>query len=123
MNIVATAGIGLGLTMQMCGDSTSTYEAPTSTGLSCRDYQIILDVEVLVAEECVTDSDCDQVLDGTGCGCATDDLIVAADYDSEYFYEMWDQAVGESCEIEFATTCECNPSAQPVCNAGICEWQ
>ena len=123
MNIVATTGLGLGLTMQMCGSSSSgTSSTPTSTGYSCRDYQIILDVEVLVAEECTTDADCDQVLDGTGCGCPTDDLIVSGDYDSDYFYEMLDEAVAESCSIDFATTCECDPTAKPVCYAGTCEW-
>ena len=122
MTIVATTGLGLGLTMQMCGNP-STSSTPTSTGYSCSDYQIMLDVEVLLAEECVTDSDCDQILDGTGCGCATDDLIANNDFDTTYFYDLYDEALGESCSIDFATTCECDPTAQPVCNAGTCGWQ
>ena len=122
MNIFASTGLGLGLTMQMCGDASSSY-TPTSTGFSCSDYDIMLDVEVKIAQECTTDSDCDQLLNGTGCGCETDELIANRHFDTTYFYDLYDEALGEGCSIDFGTTCECDPTVSPVCEAGSCAWQ
>ena len=124
MNIVATTGLGLGMTMQMCGDTSSSYTpSSSSTGFSCADYEIMLDVEVELAQECTMDSECTQVLDGTGCGCETDDLIANQAFDTTYFYDLRDEALDQSCTVDFGTTCECNPIATPVCQAGTCAWE
>ena len=56
MNIFASTGLGLGLTMQMCGDASSSY-TPTSTGFSCSDYDIMLDVEVKIAQDSTTEEE------------------------------------------------------------------
>ena len=61
--------------ISMCGTPQSSQDEPTATGFSCSDYQIMLDVELKVGQECVVDSDCQQVLTGTGCGCESDDII------------------------------------------------
>ena len=123
MNTITAAGLGLGLTMQMCSTDPYYDNTPTSTGFSCWDYETMLEVEAEIASECTTDSDCDQVIDGTGCGCATDDLIANSSYDLTSFYDLYDEALGESCSIDFGTSCDCNPSATPVCAAGQCAWQ
>ncbi len=117
-----TASLALMSLISMCGNSSTTSDEPTSTGYSCRDYQIILNVEVIVAEECTTDSQGSQVLTGTGSDCETDNLIVNSSYDSWYFYEMYDEAIAEGCEIEFDTTGECDSSLEPTCDWGTCIW-
>ena len=122
MKSVAFAGIGLSAAIQMCGGGASGG-AGTSTGFSCDDYQLMLDVEVRIASECDVDEDCQQVLDGTGCGCPTDDLVVNSDFDPTYFFDTWDEALGEACPIEFETTCDCDASAIPRCQSGSCVWR
>ena len=122
MNTLPTAGFGLGLALQMCGTDTS-IDVPTSTGFTCNDYQLMLDVETYVAEECTISADCNQILDDTGCGCATDDLIANSSYNANHFYDLYDEAIGESCTIDFDTACDCDSSAVPACEAGICVWR
>ena len=122
MNSLPATGFGLALAMQMCGTDPDR-DVPTSTGYSCNDYQIMLDVETYIAQECNTDADCTQPLDGTGCGCSTDDLIANDRYEADYFYEMYDEALGESCTIEFDTSCDCDSSAVPSCEFGTCVWR
>ena len=115
--------------VQTCGGGSSTPEPATSTGYTCSDYELMLNIEAEMAADCSTDADCDQVLSGTGPeACETDDFIVAADYDPTWFYDTWEEAENEGCTIEFETPDECNPGATPVClpvgsyPASRCQW-
>ncbi len=116
-----TTTIALMSLLSMCGNPYPSDE-PTSTGFRCSDYQLMLDVELKVAQECSTDSDCQQVLSGTGCGCESDDMIANTSYNTSNFYDLYDEAEAEGCSIEFYTECDCDASAVPVCSAGTCSW-
>lgn len=102
--------------------SSNSSNNPTSTGFSCWDYEIMLDVEVKLAQECTTDSECQQVLTGTGCGCETDDLVANTSFDTSYFFDLYDEALTQNCSIDFGTSCDCDASATPSCYAGSCRW-
>ena len=117
-----TSAVALMSLISMCGTSSSSSEEPTPSGWTCSEYQIMLDVEVSLAEECNVDSECQQVLSGTGVGCATDDLIANTSYNTNYFYDLYDEAVGYGCSIDFDTSGECDPDAEPACNGGTCGW-
>ena len=108
--------------ISMCDNSSSDADEPTATGFSCNDYQIMLDVEATLAQECTSDAQCQQVLTGTGCGCETDDLIANTSFDTSYFFDLYDEALTQSCSIDFGTSCDCDASAAPICDAGSCRW-
>ncbi|MCP4804630.1 MAG: hypothetical protein GY884_04705 [Proteobacteria bacterium] len=105
-----------------CGGSSSSSSSSTGT-FSCEDYQIMMDVEVELATTCSTDSQCTQVLYGSGCGCSTDDVVANGSFDTTYLYDLWDEADDATCSVEFDTSCDCDASAQPVCVSGNCTWR
>ena len=104
-----------------CGGGPAP-EPVTSTGLSCSDYQIMLEVEMIVGRECMDDSECDQVISGTGIGCETDDIITSSEFDPSWFYDTLEEAEGEGCTITFETPGVCDPHAEPACISGKCTW-
>ena len=108
--------------ISMCGTTPEPEVDPNSPGEICWAYDKMLEVELLIGQECNVDSDCQQVLSGTGCGCETDDLIVNTSYDATYFYDLLDDAATDGCAIDFNTVCDCNPNAEPACIAGTCGW-
>jgi len=108
-----------------CGNTSSNsyWETPTSTGIYCEEYELMIQVDLDFADDCTSDYECAQILSGTGCGCATDDRIANMSHDTSFIYEMQEEAEGEGCSIDYETDCDCDPSAQPVCWAGNCEWR
>ena len=121
-NAVSFAALSM---ISMCGSPSSAPEPavdPYSPGEICWAYDKMLEVELLIGQECNVDTDCQQVLTGTGCGCETDDLIANNSYDATYFYELQDDALAEGCAIEFNTACDCNADAEPACLSGTCVW-
>ena len=102
---------------------SGSEHTPTASGYSCWDYQKMIDVEVILATECTSNSECSQILYGTGVGCSTDDIIGNYNYDTSYFFDMWDEAVGYGCAIEFDTSGDCSPTASAVCSSGVCGWE
>ena len=119
--IIAMAVATCGNTGSQSGSSSSSSSSSSNT-FSCPTWQKLVDVELDIITECQTDSDCTQVLGGTGCGCATDDLIASSGYDVSYFYDLVDESDREGCTVEFDTTCDCPVSATPVCEWGTCTW-
>ena len=109
--------------ISMCGTSSNApQEEPTATGFSCSDYQLMMTAELSVGQACTLDSDCQQILSGTGCGCESDDLVANNSYNASYFYEFYDEAHAQGCDIDFNTTCDCDAAAEPVCLSGTCGW-
>ena len=108
-----------------CGNTNSDpyRQTPTSTGIYCEEYELMIQVELDVADDCTTDYDCAQIVSGTGCGCSTDDRIANIGFDTSYVYDWMNEAEGEGCSIDYETTCDCFPSAQPVCWGGSCQWR
>ena len=114
----------IALAVATCGGGTSSsVEYFDESGeYTCAGYQKMLDVELLVISECQVDSDCTQVLSGTGCGCASDDRIAATGFDVSYFYDLVDDADRASCSMDFGTTCDCPVNSSAVCERGTCTW-
>ena len=93
------------------------------SGFQCADYSIMLDVETRLAGSCVSDSECGQIMTGTGCGCTTDNLIANHNFDLSYFYDLLGDATAMGCTIDLGTSCDCDATAVPVCRAGQCAWE
>ena len=110
------------LTLLACDPSGSTDEE-TSTGFTCSDYELMLDVELTLAQECTADSQCGQVMSGTGCGCESDDIVANSSFDTTYYYDLYDEAVAEGCSYAAATSCSCFAATETWCNAGTCDWR
>ena len=113
----------LALTLaQTCGGGPAS-DPVTSTGITCSEYQLILKVELIAGAQCEDDAECDQVIEGTGVGCETDDIITSNEYDPSYFYDYLEEAEAEGCTITFETLGECDPLAEPACIRGSCAWR
>ena len=109
----------IGIMVQMCG-STGPSTDTASEGYNCRDLEIIIDVEMIVARECDADSECSMVLAEETC--ESNSVLVHEDYDSDYFYDLMDQANALGCEIELPRNNDCSATT-PVCDVGVCSWQ
>ncbi len=110
------------LLVGLCACDPETTDEVTSTGWSCSDYEIMLDVEYELAQQCSSDSECGQVLSGTGCGCETDDLVASTSFDTTYLTELRDEADDVGCTYSVPTTCSCPAATGFVCDAGTCAW-
>ena len=113
----------LALMSGTCDGGSSSSDQSSSGAFSCSDYQLMLDVEVELATECSTDEECTQELAGTGCGCATDDVVANGDFDTSYLFELWDEAEDAGCSMDFDTSCDCESDAEPACVSGHCAWR
>ncbi len=83
----------------------------------------MINVEVEFGAECSSDAQCDQVIPGTGVGCATDDVVVRIDYDSSHLFDFIEEAERAGCRIDFDTTGECPTGGEPSCLRGVCGWE
>ena len=105
----------------MCGGAPA--EEPTSTGLTCSEYNLIIKVEIMLGIECDFDSDCTQVVPAYD-ECPTADRILNEDFDADYLLDMIDEAEGEGCTVEYwGDRGDCSVDAEPTCNVGVCRWQ
>ena len=111
--------------VQMCGSpapqQSSTYNDPDQV-LSCEEYQIIMDVELMVAVECDTDSDCDQILISGDETCESNSILVHNVYESEYFYGFYDEAISFGCEVTLEMNQDCS-NETASCDYGVCAWR
>ena len=120
MNITSQAVIALAVST--CGGTGSSQDNSEGSMSTCRSYQIMIDVELDLADNCQTDSECTEVIYGTGNGCSTDDRIATSSFDTSYLYDLIDDADLEGCNIDFGTTGECPVNGTPVCEMGACTW-
>ena len=103
------------------GSSSSDSDATTHEGWTCRDLQIMSEVEYDLLSMCTTDAECDQILEGTGV-CPTDDLILNYRYDAEYLLDWIEQADSISCDLDLNEG-RCPETAEPTCYFSRCRWQ
>ena len=85
----------------VCGGSApDPGDTPTSTGLTCNEYNLMIKVELLVGKRCDYDEECDQIIpvDDT---CPTADRVVSSEYDSSYLFDLIDDAEAEGCTVEY----------------------
>ena len=107
--------------MGMCQSNTPNSE-PTPSGLTCHEYQLIIDVELMANQRCNSDDECTQLLDGFGSDCDSDTPVMSAFADPSYIYELVDEAEGHGCTVTVETTGQCWEDAEAVCMSGSCEW-
>ncbi len=123
MRAIATlAAVFVPLTLLACDPSGSSTSSSSGT-FSCDDYTLMLDVELILAQECTTDSQCGQILSGTGCGCETDDIVANSAFDTTYLYDLYDEAAAAGCSYSAPTTCACPAATGTSCDAGTCAWR
>ena len=110
--------------IQMCGNpspESTTDDHNSDQFFSCEDYQIMIDVELYIAKECVSDVECDQILIEGDLTCEANSLLVNASYDSSHFYSLYDDAIMYNCELDIPLNENCTLS-QASCVEGICAW-
>ena len=107
----------------VCGSSApDPGDVPTSTGLTCNEYNLIVKVELMVGDDCSSDSECDQVIPVDD-DCPTADRLVSIEYDTDYVLDLIEEAEGEGCTIEYpGSPGDCDPDSIPVCHVGQCRW-
>ena len=107
--------------MGLCQSNPPASE-PTPGGFTCGEYQLMIDVEFGVLQECSNHAECTQLLDGFGSGCESDTPIINASADPSFIYEMRDEAESYGCSIDLPTSGFCAEDAEAVCQAGVCGW-
>ena len=97
-------------------------EEATPSGFTCSDYQIMIDVELAILQECDSDSDCDQLLDGGYTDCLDNPPLLNKNLSSEYMYELLEEADTYGCSIALKSNDVCDSSAHAACSSGSCSW-
>ena len=107
----------------VCGGSApDPGSVPTSSGLTCNEYNLIIKVELLVGKECETDDECSQIIEVEDT-CPTADRVVSSEYDTEYLYTMIDEAESMGCTVKYpGDRGDCDPDSEAVCEVGTCTW-
>ena len=110
--------------MSFCSNSSSTTQEDSSSGFfSCEDYQIMLDVEVTLAVECSNSQQCQQILVEGEMECEANSIIANENFDSEYFYSLYDEAMDAGCiSIDLPMNQDCG-NTEPACVNSECVWQ
>ena len=107
----------------VCGGSTpDPGDVPTSTGLTCNEYNLMIKVELMVGKRCDYDEECDQIIpvDDT---CPTADRVVSSEFDSSYLFDLIDDAEAEGCTVEYpGSRGDCDPDAIAICDVGNYTW-
>ncbi len=104
------------------GGGSSTDDLRTPSGFTCADVQLMLDVELDAGSECRSDTDCDQIIEGTGV-CPTDDVVLHWAYDADHVFWLLDQGDMTGCDLTFDTAGHCPDDAEPACVFGTCRWE
>ena len=107
-------------TMSFCTQS-SPSSAPTASGFSCDDYAVMLDIEIRLARECTTNTDCEQVLFEGELECEANSLVGSTAFDSTYLYDLYDEAVFMGCMVELPINNNCTRD-ELACISGTCAW-
>ena len=105
--------------MGLCGSNSSPPQQELPSGFTCWDYQIMMDVELDILDECSYDEQCTQHLDGMNCG---GNITSNINYDPSYLYDLYDEAILYGCNIVIDAECNNAENATAYCNAGRCEW-
>ena len=110
--------------IQLCGTPSSETASTNSDDgyfVSCEDYQLMLDVEMTIGQECTMNSQCNQILIEGDLHCESNSLLVNTSYVSEHFYSLYDEAIlqGDTIDIPFNEDCS---ATQNRCIQGRCSW-
>ncbi len=108
--------------LQTCGAASGPGAGDVGSFFSCHDYQIMLEVEVEVGGECRRHSDCTQVLISGDLACEPNSILVHDDYDTNYFSDLYDDALAEGCDITLDMNEDCR-AVEAECVASRCTWR
>jgi len=111
----------IGGMVQMCGGAPSS-EPVGPYGFSCDDYQLMIDVELDIGQGCNTDADCTQDLISGDAACPSNTVVVNDDYNTTYFYDLYDEAIDAGCAIELDINQDCS-ATDLVCWNAQCTWR
>ena len=104
-------------TLSFCNNSNNT--TPTQTGFSCEEYEIMLDVEAELAQDCTDSSECTQVLfEDT---CESNSLLTNASFDTEYLFDLYEEGTNAGCELALPINTDCSKET-PTCIQSQCRW-
>ena len=108
----------------VCGGSApDPGSVPTSTGLTCNEYNLMIKVELLLGKECDFDEDCDQIIEVEDT-CPTADRVLNVDFDTDYLHMLIDEAESVGCTVVYpGDRGDCDPESVPVCEVGACTWR
>lgn len=116
------SALALSSAVQMCGGGGADSSEVTPSGYSCKDYQIIVDVEVLIGRECTAASECAQVAFESEAACESESMLLNSDFDATYLFEMVDEAESYGCALELPLNDDCG-ATEPSCAGGACSWR
>lgn len=108
-------------TMSMCSQNNESSE-PTPFGFTCEDYDIMINVELRLARSCSTVDDCQQVLFAGDLACEPNSIVGHVDFNSNYLYELMDEAIQTGCPVELPIPQDCSDTAL-ACVNDMCTWQ
>jgi len=108
--------------MSICSGSNSNSDSNTSYEFSCEDYEIMWDVELELARDCNTDSDCQQVLFEGDMECESNSILGGAEFDSEYLYSLYNDALNAGCSLDLPLNEDCSET-EPTCVYSTCAWR
>ena len=107
-------------TLSFCNNGQSQAPA-SSTGFSCDDYEIMMDVEIRLAQSCTEDSECNQILFEGEQICESNSVLGSEYFDSEYLFDLYDEAIAEGCSLTLPMNTDCSNST-PSCSQSKCVW-
>lgn len=108
--------------MSVCSGSSSNSSSSDPYEFSCEDYEIMWNVEIDLARECATASDCQQVLFEGDLACESNSILGGAGFDSEYLYSLYDDALAAGCSLDLPLHQDCS-ATEPACVNATCVWQ
>lgn len=110
------------IVMSVCSGSSSESSPNTPYEYSCEDYEIMWDVEIELARECISASDCQQILFEGDLTCESNSVLGDASFSSEYLYSLYDEALEAGCSLDIPFNQDCSLT-EPACVNSSCVWQ
>lgn len=100
---------------------SSPSSTPTAPEFSCDSYAVMLDIEIRLARECTTNTNCEQVLFEDELECEANSIVGSTTFDSNYLYDLYDEATFMGCMVELPINNNCTHD-ELACISGTCAW-
>lgn len=109
--------------LSFCGDTSPSSDTTSPYEFSCDDYQLMLEVELFVGQECSEDEQCQQIILEGDLECEANSIVGNINFDSVHFYNLYDEALAAGCSsIDLQINQDCS-ATETVCRNATCEWQ
>jgi hypothetical protein len=121
-----TGGVGMSGAAGTGGVGTSGAAGTAGAGAAggvCEEVRTAINEEVAALRSCSLDSECGQILSGTGCGCSRE-LVGRLNVDTTRLDELLATEVdGEPCYDPGGGSCDCPFVAGYECKDNQCSWR